>query len=476
MVALGSINSWQPGDGVVTTWTASPASRRLAQRAARDPLPPSSQQASHLRAIYRGGAMGREFPRLIVVAWDIPGVCDITAMTTAITAHVRRHDTYRSRFDVDDDAIARRTLAPEDIELAPETFGPMDAEQIRTHSLTTTPGTLEWDCFTFGIVQKPDHFTFYASVDHLHFDLTSGGLIFLDIHLAYQALVANQPITLPEAGSYRDYTAGQQATIATMTSQSPAIKGWIDFAADAEGDWPSFPLPLGDTLSHNRGDFVSAQLLDAEQTESFDIVCREAGARFSGGVMACAALSDHEFTGRSTFQGFTPSDTRTLAEAMTLGWCASLFPVTVPIGDGEFGKMARAAQQSFDARRNLSQVPLERVLEQAMADEIDIRLPRQMPMMLSYLDVRKFPVAEMWARTGFGVYADNLSHGGINAWITRHAGGTGLTVSFPDNPEARQSVDRYVAVLTRVFQDVAAATADWLDEITRHANNGYTPA
>ena len=38
----------------------------------------------------------------------------------------------------------------------------MEAEQIRTHALTTTPETLEWDCFTFGIVQRSDYFAFYA--------------------------------------------------------------------------------------------------------------------------------------------------------------------------------------------------------------------------------------------------------------------------------------------------------------------------
>ena len=36
----------------------------------------------------------------MVVSWDIPGICDIAAMTRAITTHVRRHDTYHSAFEV----------------------------------------------------------------------------------------------------------------------------------------------------------------------------------------------------------------------------------------------------------------------------------------------------------------------------------------------------------------------------------------
>ncbi len=473
MVAIGSINSWQPGGGDVTTWTASSGSRQLARNAKRDPLPPSPQQARHLWAVRAGGG---ELPRLIVVAWDIPGSCDIAAMTAAVDAHVRRHDTYRSMFEFENDTIVRRTIEPADIEFVPTSFGPMDADQIRAHSLRTTPCSLSWDCFTFGIVQKPDHFTFYASVDHLHFDLTSSALMFLDIHVAYHDLVRGQTVALPPAASYRDYTEDRRVKVADMTLQSPAIGDWIAFAEAADGDWPSFPLPLGDTSPHNRGGFLTLQLLDTEQTESFDIVCREAGARFSGGVMACAALADHQFTGRTTFHGFTPSDNRTAAERLTLGWCASLFPVTVPIGDGGFAATVRAAQRSFDARKHLADVPFERVLQLAATDGLKIALPSRLPMMLSYMDFRKLALSELWKHTGFGVYAEDLSFGGVNAWITRHAGGTDVTISFPDNPEARRSVRAYIAVLARLFGDVAAVTDAWVDQITRHANAGYTPA
>ena len=73
MVALGPINSWQPAQGPVTTWTASDASREIMANADRDPLPPSFQQASHLRAAFYGRALGRQLPRLMVVSWDIPG-------------------------------------------------------------------------------------------------------------------------------------------------------------------------------------------------------------------------------------------------------------------------------------------------------------------------------------------------------------------------------------------------------------------
>jgi hypothetical protein len=99
-------------------------------------------------------------------------------------------------------------------------------------------------------------------------------------------------------------------------------------------------------------------------------------------------------------------------------------------------------------------------------------LPSKPSMMLSYLDFRKIPVASLWEETNFGLYADSLSHGGINMWVNRQAGSTTATVSFPDNSVARDAVHRYLAALTEAFTDVAkTATEDWIEEVALHANS-----
>lgn len=472
MVAMGNINEWLPSDGPVTTWTASPAARAAARIAPPIDLAPSYQQVQHLRTAYYGKALGRKSPRLMVAAWDIPGVCDIPAMSAAIIAHIRRHDTYHNWFAFENDAIVRRAIAADVIDFVPAEFGHMTTEQIRVHALSTTPETLEWDCFTFGVIQHTDHFAFYASVDHLHIDGISAGLIFLDIHLTYQGLTQGRPVALPPAGSYRDYTAGQRAEVANLTLSSPEIGDLVEFARSADGDWPSFPLPLGDTWASSKGSFLTVELMDATETESFDTVCREAGARFSGGVLACAALAEHTLTGTATYRGFTPSDTRSPGiDTMTVGWFASLFPVTVPIGDGSFPTVALAAQQSFDASKHLANVPFERVLELATPDQLGIKLPTRPGMMVSFMDFRRSPVAALWEQTNFGSYGDQLSHGGINAWISRHPASTTLTISFPDNPVARESVHRYVAAILQAFAGVVRTSSDWMDVIAAHANS-----
>ena len=479
MVSLGAINEWQPPHGPVTTWTVSPVAREAARNARRSNLAASFQRAQHLRAAYDGKAAGKQLPRLMVVAWEIPGVCDVPAMTAAINAHVRRHDSYHDWFEFESDVIVRRAIDnPEVIDFVPVKFGHMNADQIRTHALTTTPETLEWGCFTFGIVQHADSFTFYASVDHLHIDGMSAGVIFFDIHLAYQSLreatQQQQPTPIPQILSYRDYAARQHERVASLTLSSPEIKDWIKFAQGTGGQWPSFPLPLGDTRADTNGDFVTVELLDAVETESFDTACREAGARFSGGVLGCAALAERDLTGAETYHGFTPYDTRTPGvDTMTVGWFASLVPVTVPTGSGSFSEAARAAQNAFDAAKHLAGVPFERVLELATPDHLGIELGPRSESMVSFLDLRRIPLAAVFDETNFGTYGDNLSHGGTNVWITRHADRTTVTISFPDNPVARGSVHRYIAALNEAFARVVRRTSDWVNAVEDHANSGY---
>ena len=463
MVVIASHGSWTPGRGPVTTWTASSASREIMARAEVDPIAPSFQQAQHLRTAYEARTNGREVPRLIMAAWDIDGWCDIAAMTDAINAHIRRHDTYHSAFDVTAEAITRRTVdAAERLEFVPTALGFLDQDAIRTLVQTATPGTLEWDCFTFGVIQKPDHFTVYANVDHLHRDGTSAGLIYREINLTYRALVDGLASTLPPTAGYRDFTARQNLHVGAMTLDSRPIKDWVDFARDAGADWPNFPLGLGDTSTGGEGGIVTVELLNGDETEEFNAACRAAGTRFSGGVMACAALADHELTGAETFHGLTPSDTRTGdAQSVSVGWYASLFPVSVPVGDGNFAQMARAAQKSFDANKHLSAVAFKRVLDLASHEELGLTPSDRPSMMVSLLDFRALVDAEA---DRFGIYLDNLSHGGINTWIVRHADQTTLTVSFPETPEARHSVHDYIGVLRGAFTDVTEFTPDWLEE------------
>jgi hypothetical protein len=421
-------------------------------------VPASYQQAQHLRAFREHVAAGLDMARLCFMTWDIPGVCDISAMTAAINAHLRRHDTYHSWFEFDEaDGIVRRTIdGPEIIEFVPTDYGEMGAPELRAHLLGTTPDPLEWNCFTFGIIQREDHFTVYMSVDHLVTDGMSAGVIFLELHLMYAALRQGASLPLPEPGSYLDYCARERAHTAALTLESPQVRAWIGFAAPTGGHLPDFPLPLGDRSVPSRGAMIVVPLMDSTQAERFDAACEEAGARFSGGVFACAALAEHQLTGMETYRGLTPYDTRsTAAEYMTPGWFASFIPVTAPVRNMAFGDVARAAQLSFDAGKDLAFVPFHRVLELASADSRLIRRPARSVPLLSVIDARKVPVTNQWDELNVGIYGDSRLSDQVCVWVNRFDQETSLTISFPDNPKARDSVERYVRAVTSIYTSIA---------------------
>jgi hypothetical protein len=453
MVAFGTIHDWAPAPGSVTSWQASSRARAKAARAPENGAPPSYQQTQHLRAFRDHESRGLDMARVCIGAWDIPGICDIPAMTYAINAHLRRHDTYHSWFEFDDaDEVVRHTIGdPGDIEFLPTNHGPMAAAQIRSHLLTESRHPLVWNCFTFGIIQRQDHFTVYVSVDHLHTDGISSAVIFVELHTMYAAVLHDAPLTLPDPGSYHQYCVRQRKFNASLTPDSPAVGAWIRYAQRAGGALPNFPLPLGDPSVPSTGAMVVVPLMNAEQAEAFEQACQEIGVRFSGGVFACAALAECELTGEANYHGITPYDTRsTPAEYMAAGWFASFIPITVETGSKSFADAARAAQRSFDDAQCLAQVPFERVLELA-PPELRLTQPERALPMLSFIDARRFPVTAQWDDLNLGIYGDSRLSDQVCVWVNRFENETTLTISFPDNPIARESVSRYIDAIRSAY-------------------------
>ncbi|STQ64235.1 SL659 acyltransferase papA1 [Gordonia bronchialis] len=90
--------------------------------------------------------------------FDFQAPLDVDALTRAVTAFVRRHDTFWTWFRADDDgAIVRHIVDPEVIEFRPQQHGDYaDPAEIRAHVQAQTPGPFDWDCFTFGAIETDD--------------------------------------------------------------------------------------------------------------------------------------------------------------------------------------------------------------------------------------------------------------------------------------------------------------------------------
>jgi hypothetical protein len=453
LVKVGTIYDWAPGPGSVVSWHPSAASLAKARQAPISAVPASYMQAQHIRGFCEFAVRGLDYSRLVMGTWDAPGRCDIRAMTYIINSHLRRHDTYRSWFECDDaKRIVRRTIPdPSDIEFVPTKLGEMTPKEWQSHVLVT-PNPLQWDCFSFGVIQHADHFTFYLIVDHIHTDPLLMGVLYLEVYMMYHALVGGAPpIPLPPASSYDDYCVRQWQHTSALSGDSPAVRKWVEFAENNDGTLPDFPLPLGDASLPCGGDVVVEKLMDKQQTARFESACVAAGARFSGGLFASAALAQYQLTGAETYYGLTPTDKRsTPAEFMTAGWFTGVIPFTVPVDATSFGNTARAAQDSFDSNRELANVPFDRVLELVPS----LTRPGPNFAMLNYMDAGLPPLSAIVSSQLDGANASTYvdAHNPAHLYMTvgRVFDETSMAVFFPNNPVARESVLRYVEAMKSV--------------------------
>jgi Condensation domain len=458
---VGNAYDWDPGSGSVVTWEPTPGCAAKARQAPVTAVPPSSMQIGHLRGFVEFRERGLDYSRAVMGSWDVPGQCDIRAMTYVINAHLRRHATYHSWFEYKDAKnIVRHTLKnPHDIQFVAKQYGVLTQQEWQDHVLAT-PDPLQWDCFRFGIIQYEDRFALYAVVDHLHCDPMLIAGLYVEIVMNYNALREGKaPVTLPPAASYDDFCMRESQCVSGMTLESPEVRKWIEFAEANGGTLPDFPLPLGDQSIPCGGDVRVERLLGPDQTAQFEALCQQAGARFSGGVFACVALAQYELTGAETYYGLTPIDKRKCpADFMTVGWFTGVVPFAVPVDPTSFGETARAAQASFDENMDVANVPYDRVLELAPW------LTRHGPefTMMSYMDAGLPPFSAIVAKALDGVNATAFTDGRSPAYmystVFRLFDEVSIMVSHPNNPVARESVTRFTETMKSVFDRVAAGS------------------
>ena len=459
-ITVGSLDEWALAPGSVTSWHPMAEAMEKVRRAPISSVPVSYMQGQHLRNYCERTSAGLNFSRQIIASCDVPGHCDISAMDHALNAYLRRHDTFRSWFeDAGDGQFIRHSISdPADIEFEPIDHGHMTVDQIHAH-VVSIPNPLEWGCFTFGIIQGEGHFTFFAAMDHVHGDATLIGTTMLEANGMYSALSGGGPaLELPDAGSFDDFCTREREYTSALTVDSPGVQAWIDFAENNGGGFPEFPLPLGSTSESEKSYLASELLMDPAQTERFESACTTAGARFVGGLFACLALVEHEFTGALTYYGLTPRDSRTAADNfMTQGWFTGLIPITVPIAAASFNDAAWAAQSSFDSGLDMARVPYYRVLELAPW----LKWPEPNFPVSNFLHGGAAPLnailaaGDLGLADNIGIYPDGRFSYQLTIYVFRYREGTIMAIMYPDNPVALKSVTRYMEAMKSVCVRVA---------------------
>ena len=460
MADLRPLDEWTGPPAALTIWRPSGASMERAQYAPVSPVPPSFEQEQHLRAFRACEKRQEEMARLLIVVWDESGQCDLRVMSHVVTAHLRRHDTYHSRFEEQGSALVRRVLADSAaIQMEPTALGVLSAEDWRRH-VVATPNPFTWDCFRFGILQRANGFTWFASIDHLHADATVIAFLMEEIHAAYHAVLDGEvPARLASPGRYLDYCTGQRKRAAAATLADADVTAWVAFLHRNDGRMPPFPLPLGVLEDRCLAEHVHVDILDAADMSAFEAACHASGARVIGGLLACAALTERELAGGSRYSVVTPKTTRESPEAYrTSGWCTGVLPIDFDVGERSFSELAFTAQDAFDRRLSLANVPIERVLELAAG------IPAIQPVatggvMLSYMDASLPPlsahVARRWHKANGRVYINQGMATQVALWFFRTQGGLSLTAAYPANATAGASMKRYVEALRGACNRVA---------------------
>ncbi|WP_024805685.1 condensation domain-containing protein [Nocardia sp. BMG51109] len=458
MVNFGLIDEWEPAPGRLTTWVATPESLARAAQAPVHPAPPSHQQEQYLQLADRHSEADFRFSGLCLVTAEIPlGDLDQEAMTRAINAFLMRHDTFRTWFSLASGGVVRRHLVDAGaVDFAPVDYGLIDdPEAIRQHVQKTTPGPLQWDCFTFGVIEHGESTTVYLAADHLHTDGLGQYLSCYDLAHLYAAEVGEEVDELPPAASYLDYCTMERGYTAQLTPASLGVRKWLELIRGNDGRLPSFPLNLGRRSDvYNRSAHRSIELLSEEEALRFEQHCRDNEAEFIGGVFAAAALAERELVGSDYYFGMTPISTRTSApERASVGWYVTLVPVAFPVGPTtSFERAATIAQRAYENGIRLGPTTFHRVLELLPADSEIQAGPGHPNPMISYVDARDFIGSEFFGEVTGGIYANRAASEEVLIWVNRFPSGTSLSVIYPDTPVAHESVERYVAAMSAVFE------------------------
>ncbi len=442
------LHEWNGPPGGLVVWRPTAETLAAVSEAPTSPVPPSHEQEQHLRAYRACERQGAEMARLLIVTWQEPGVCDLRAMTQVLNTYVQRHDTYHSWFREHDGGIERRLVQdPAILRFAAVDLGMASAADWQA-LVAATPSPFTWDCFRFGIVQHPESFTCFASIDHLHTDGSVSVTVWNGIGLEYRALADG---TTPAGGSsrasYLEYCATQRERTAALTLTDPAVAGWLDVLHADGGHLPRSPLDLGTVPAQSLAELVTMDLLDAATADRFDAACREVGAKGLGGVLACTALAERSLLGTRHFGTVTPTTTRkSAAQFRMAGWCMGVVPISLDLTDASFRTLAAAAQRCFDERRPLADVPIERVFELAR-DLPGIEHGGAGGAMLSFMDTslpHKRQLTGPWHAAQGQVFINPGLAGQVALWFLRSPRGLGVSAAYPATATARASFAKYL--------------------------------
>ncbi|WP_328364199.1 condensation domain-containing protein [Streptomyces sp. NBC_00445] len=445
--------------GRLVEWTLSPATVEAAAGLPDDTRPPAYIQESHIKTARSVREDGLFVPTWLGTAFDIPGRVDLDALQEALRGWTLRHETLRSGFRPDGDALRRFTLAPGAVSLHREDVGDFpDAAGLVQHlqdRFDTTADALRWPNLMYAAVVRSDSTSVYMAFDHSNVDSYSIQRIPAEIHELYTTGVEGGPAPRDPVSSYVDFCEIERADADRIDESHEIVARWREFIRRCDGRLPNFPVDLG--LDPDAGlptqKLMRETLVDADDAAAFEAYCRPYGGSLVG-VLAATGLIVRELGGQSVYRTVVPFHTRMKSHwSDTVGWFVGGAPIEVPLAPGlDFPAALKAVRAEMHANRSLARMPIARVLR-LLGSDFRPTSP-DLYSIVSFVDGRDLPRSADWSElAAYGLL--RVSYGDqVCVWINRLHEGLWFASRYPDTDVAHKNMRLYVERLRDLIRSV----------------------
>lgn len=393
-------------------------------------LPISFDQDRHVGAGQRAGSW-------MAMAWRVPVTTDPEHVAHAWDAVVARHGSLRTVFSVDEHGLAlhETDVLPGSWVEHPVTTGESARDVLReifdaacapfeqpSHRLAMVVTASDlWD-------QRP---TLVLAADHAHVDMWSLLVLVRDLTACLDDIAAGvEPgAGLPAAATFADHT---RALLERPPAPPEVEQRWADILAAEGGVMPRFALPLGDLDPRPEGVVEIRDVLDAEATDRLSHRAHAQGVRMIAVATSVLARVTQDLAGRP-FRAVFPVHSRYENRWQdACGWFIT--NSVLESADPDPGACATAVQEAIE----LGSWPLAPILAPYGG------MPEAPGMMaMSWLDARRLPV-KVVAEAEVQFVSAAIRTDGVMIWFIVNDHGLHLRCRYPDTPEARENVGRWL--------------------------------
>lgn len=459
--------------GVLTEWVPRPAGRRGAGGWVDDARPLTPIHADYCRRgveVFDPRAASADAPSgsWLGAVFEVPHRHDATAVQTALTAWMQRHEVFSTTVR-EVDGTLRRTTLDDDVVVTPRVVGSLrTGTRVHEHLLGVFDrlSPLHWPHCVAATISEPavehapltgtprrdDRFLLVFGADHSVMDAYSMLLAIGEIQDLYRRALHGAPIDATPAGSHVDFSVRDHAVAASMHADHPAVRAWGAFLAHDGGRFPGFPLPVhGDTAARvARQSGMSSWVMTAGDAEALNAGARQRGHTMQTLVLTALADATARVADGTRTRFVMPLHTRTdPRHRASVGWFVGMVPVDLDPGTARGVDERLAAADEVARRRDLAPFPYPRVAELLGSDAT----PR---FVVSDVDCRRIPGADDWVRWGARTLrGSSTSPDEVYLWIVRSPAGISVSARFPSSATATDAVHRYLHALHEAIADLA---------------------